>query len=140
MAHLISPSRHRVAIVEVLLIIAVTIFHVVRSYSLISVDPSLYTFKFTQSTANLVLWTAPSTRRIRSDDTSPPSSATGSTLHLSCAREELESFQVVLAPTSAISSATVTLPMFSGLGPRVEDFPASWVLLIRLTRREPVGL
>ncbi len=58
----------------------------------ITTNPATTTFSFTQSIANFQVWTAPNARRIRSTSTAP--AATGNTLQVFCAREELESFQV----------------------------------------------
>lgn len=81
---------------------------------LISVDESKYTFKFSQSTSSLVVWTAPATYRVTSQDTTAPT-ATGGTLYISCAKEEFESFQLIIAPTT-LSSLTVSVSGFSSLG------------------------
>ncbi|KAH3761610.1 hypothetical protein Pelo_6613 [Pelomyxa schiedti] len=84
------------------------------SGDLIPVVNSTYTFTFSQSLASLpfCVWTAPSTFRVRSTDSACPS-ARGTSLQASCARNEFESFQLVLAPTSAASSASVAVSAFS---------------------------
>ena len=38
-------------------------------------------------------------------------------MSISCAKEEFESFQVIIAPTSEYSSVAVTMKMFPKLGP-----------------------
>eukprot|EP00727_Mastigamoeba_balamuthi_P013774 m51a1_g9019 hypothetical protein (777) ;mRNA; f:177825-180620 len=97
------------------------------SASRITYKDSDYTFQFTQSISGLTLWTAPATRRVRSTDGVP--TATGSALDISCAKGELESFQIVIAPTSAFSSIGVSVGAFGSLGPTAwtDVGVASWV-------------
>jgi len=90
------------------------------SAAVIAFNRDDYTFTFSQSVSGLTLWTAPATYRVTGDDTTAPA-AQGSTLRISCALEELESFQVVVAGTSAFTSLTVTMTNFTGLG------AATWI-------------
>ena len=76
-------------------------------------DPSTTTFSLTQSTGSVRLWTTPQTRRVRDSSTAVPT-ATGSSLSVFCGREELESFQLIVAPSSA-GSVVVNFANFAGL-------------------------
>ncbi len=82
---------------------------------LITVNNATYTFTFTQSISGFTIWTAPATRRIRNTDTTAPS-AMGSTLPISCAMEEVESFQVIIGPTTTFTQMTVSYTNFTGMG------------------------
>jgi hypothetical protein len=75
--------------------------------------PCSFANLFQAAAANFRVWTTPITRRIRSTSTTVPT-ATGTQLNVYCAREELESFQVVIAPTS-VASMTVSFAAFPGL-------------------------
>jgi hypothetical protein len=81
--------------------------------NLITVDPTTTTYSLSQSTAAVQLWTTPQTRRIRSTMTTVPA-AQRSTLSVFCGREELESFQLIIAPSNA-GSVAVSMGMFAGL-------------------------
>lgn len=56
--------------------------------AIISVDPNQYAFTFTQSVSGFTVSTRPATYRMRDTFTTAPT-ATGSTLSISCAREEV---------------------------------------------------
>lgn len=86
------------------------------SSSLISVDRTKYEYKLTQSVTGFTIWTTANTNRLYATSTTPPSNAKAA-VTLTCAREELESFQVIVAPTSAFATMTVTMAPFPGLGP-----------------------
>jgi hypothetical protein len=73
------------------------------------------TFRLTQSIANFVMWTAPSSRRIVSTDTAPV--ATGSQIKIDAAKQEYEPFQIIIAPPATQTTFTVSLSAFSNLGP-----------------------
>ena len=87
--------------------------------NLVTVNRDAFLYRLTQSITGLTLWTAPNTMRIKSTDTTAPT-ATGSRLSISSAREELESFQVIVGPTNQYSSVTVTMDMFPNLGVAAE--------------------
>lgn len=103
--------------------------------TLITPNISSTTFRFTQSSGGLQLWTTPNTRRIRSTHTTVPTS-TGTTLRVRAARHgnkkqnnrltffasfltvfcvELESFQIIVAPTTGVASMTVSHMIPPGL-------------------------
>jgi hypothetical protein len=75
-------------------------------------DPSEFTYRLEQSTADLPLWTTPATHKLRVGDRPPESVRSG--LHLSAARREFEPVQIVLGPTNG--SVTASVETFPSLG------------------------
>ncbi len=75
-------------------------------------DPSEYTYRLSESTADLTLWTTPCTHKVRVTDRGPEE--LGSGLQLSAARNELEPVQLVLGPASG--RVTVSVEPFPNLG------------------------
>jgi hypothetical protein len=86
--------------------------------------PGEYTYTLEESTAALLLWTTPCTRKVRLGDRPPDVRRSG--LHLSAARNEFEPAQLVIGPGGG--SATVTVDPFPTLpGARIETAVAGFV-------------
>lgn len=85
--------------------------HVV-SQSNMAFSAATTTFRLTQSIANFVMWTAPSSRRIFSTDTAPTD--TGSQINIDAAKQEYEPFQIIITGTA--TTFTVSLSAFTLLG------------------------
>ncbi len=81
--------------------------------NLIVPDYSTTTYSFSQSTPTVKVWTTPQTRRIRDTSTTVPV-AVRNILSVSCGRNELESFQLVIAPSN-VGSVRVDVANFAGL-------------------------
>ncbi len=77
----------------------------------VPLDPTDYTYKLSESPADLPLWTTPATRKILTNDRAPD--ATHSGLALAAARNEFEPAQLVLGPASG--SVKVELTNFDGI-------------------------
>jgi len=76
-------------------------------------DPTEFTYRLSESTAALPLWTTPCTRKVLTGD-APPTGDPRSGLRLSAARGEVEPVQLVIGPASG--AVAVTLPPFPKLG------------------------
>jgi hypothetical protein len=76
-------------------------------------DPTEFTYRLSESTAALPLWTTPCTRKVRIGDAAPTGDPR-SGLRLSAARGEVEPVQLVIGPASG--AVTATLPPFPKLG------------------------
>ncbi len=78
----------------------------------VTLDPTDFTYKLTESPASIPLWTTPATRKLTTADRPPE--ATRSGLSLSAARNEFEPVQLVIGP--AAGSVTVDVAPFPKLG------------------------
>lgn len=78
----------------------------------VSLDASNYTYRLSESTDALTLWTAPCTHKVRSHERPPEDTRSG--LLLSAARREFEPAQVVLGPGTGV--ARVQVDPFPDLG------------------------
>ncbi len=76
------------------------------------------TYKLTESTAALPLWTTPVAVKVRTSDVAP--SATSSGLHLFAARREFEPAQLVVGPAAGGVTATIAPFPKLGAGQRVQ--------------------
>jgi hypothetical protein len=76
------------------------------------VTPGQHTYRLTESTPGLVLWTAPCARKIQTADRAPAETRSG--LSMSAARREFEPVQLVMGPGSG--AVTVTVAPFPNLG------------------------
>jgi hypothetical protein len=78
----------------------------------VPLDPSDYTYRLEESSAELVLWTTPATHKTRTSDRAPDAERSG--LSLSAARREFEPVQLLLGP--AAGSVTASVEPFPSLG------------------------
>lgn len=72
-------------------------------------DPNQFTYKFSNAQLQgqtFQVWTAPSSRRIFSDDVAP--TATGLGIAIDAAKQEFEPFQIVVSPTTGTLSVSMT--------------------------------
>lgn len=92
-------------------------------------DLEVYTYRLTQSTGALTLWTAPPSRRVFRDDAIP--TAIDSGVKVYAARNETEPFVVVAHPTTS-GSVTVSAPDF-GAGITAELYQVEYVDLAQAT-------
>ena len=78
----------------------------------VQLDPTDFTYRLAESTAELVLWTTPATHKVRDHERAPETERSG--LQLSAARNEFEPVQLLLGPASG--SVTATIDPFPDLG------------------------
>ncbi|MCC7538739.1 MAG: hypothetical protein IT379_21110 [Deltaproteobacteria bacterium] len=74
-------------------------------------DPTAFSYRLTESSADLVLWTRPATHKVPAEERAPE--ATQSGLRLSAARNEHEPVQLLLGPGSG--SLTASIAPFASL-------------------------
>jgi Glycoside hydrolase 123, catalytic domain len=75
-------------------------------------DPTEFTYRLSESTADLTLWTTPCTHKVVTNERAPADERSG--LSLSAARNEFEPVQILLGPASG--SVTVEVDPFPNLG------------------------
>jgi len=78
----------------------------------VQLDPTDFTYELEESSAELALWTAPATHKVRTHERAPEARRSG--LRLSAARHELEPVQLLLGPASG--TVTASIDPFPDLG------------------------
>ena len=78
----------------------------------VPLDPTDYTYRLEESTAEVVLWTTPATHKVRTNERPPDALRSG--LRLSAARNEFEPVQLLIGPASG--TVNVSIDPFPNLG------------------------
>jgi hypothetical protein len=91
----------------------------------ITPDPTDYTYKLSESTTALPLWTTPCTHKVLTSERAPTASRSG--LKLSAARNEFEPVQIILGPGSGTVKVAIKSFPKLGSGQRVTLARAGYV-------------